>query len=62
VQTNPFAKEAIKESINVSRIEKNNQNFEKMVEALKKYRNYMYEKLNKVISKMDELIGKDTSF
>ncbi len=55
VQTNPFAKEALKESVNVSRIEKNNQKLEKLLDVLKKFRTMMDERLSKVLLKMEDL-------
>ena len=62
VQTNPFAKEALKESINVSKIEKNNQKLEKLLDVLKKFRFMMDERLNKVVFKMDDLSKKEKAY
>jgi len=53
VNTNPFAKEALKESINITKIEKNNQKMEKILQALNMYIAQMDDKLSKVVHKLD---------
>ena len=49
VQTNPFVKEALKESLNISKIEKQTQKMEQLMGVLKKFRNMMDERLTKVV-------------
>ena len=61
VQTNPFVREVLQESINVSKIEKNNQKLEKLVAILKKFRGLMDEKMSKVLVKMDDISSKEKS-
>jgi hypothetical protein len=43
----------LKESINIGKIERNNQKFEQFIEALKKYRSLMDEKMTKIVNKID---------
>eukprot|EP00347_Sterkiella_histriomuscorum_P013422 403364764 len=62
VKTNPFAKEAIKESINVEKIEKANLKMDKLIQALQKFGKSMNEKLSKVVVKLEEATSKDQSF
>lgn len=62
VKTNPFAQEAFKESVNVESIDKNNQKMELLVQALTKFRKLMNERLNKVVTKLDEATSREKSF
>ncbi|CDW75196.1 UNKNOWN [Stylonychia lemnae] len=61
VNTNPFAKEALRESINITKIEKNNQNMEKVLQALNQYTILIGDKLGKVVQKFDEMSNKEKS-
>jgi hypothetical protein len=61
VHSNPFAKDALKESINLGKIEKNNVKFEKFIDAMKKFRSVMDERMNKVLTKIDDISAREKS-
>jgi hypothetical protein len=61
VQNNPFAAEALKESISVSKLEKSNQRFQKYVDALRKYNSMIKERMTKTLDEFDNLSKKENA-
>ena len=59
VQTNPFAAQALKESVSISRIEKNSQKLEHLLDAYKKFSVLINKKFDSCISNFDQLVHKD---
>ena len=62
VQTNPFAPQALKESINISKIDKNNKKLEELIEAIKKFRSLQNQQQTGMKEKFQEIVKKENSY
>ncbi len=62
VQSNPFAKDALKESINFGQIEKINARFNELSKFISKFRHYINEKFSNVAKKLEILDSKEKSY
>jgi|LauGreDrversion4_2_1035121.scaffolds.fasta_scaffold1555189_1 hypothetical protein len=59
VNNNPFAQDALKESVSISKIEKNNQKLESIVAALKKFIVLTKERTGQVLTNFDEIVKRE---